>query len=125
MNADEIERENILLTRNSKIARITALVLTLCLLILWPWPMYGTAYVFSKPFFTAWVILGIVWMFISFVIVGIYPIVESHRSIVSVCKKVYVSITKRNQSSDDDTQMSNRTKMAFENPCNNNLELTL
>ena len=86
INPDEIEREMGLLTRNSKVARITAVVLTLCLVILWPWPMYGTAYVFTKPFFTGWIILGIIWMLISFIIVGIYPIIEGRHSIASVCK---------------------------------------
>ncbi|CAF1038241.1 unnamed protein product [Didymodactylos carnosus] len=43
---DEMESEITLLTRNSRFARITAMVLTLCLIILWPWPMYGSSYVF-------------------------------------------------------------------------------
>ena len=92
LTSEDLERESILLTRNSKIARLTALVLTLALIILWPWPMYGTAYVFTKPFFTAWIILGIVWMFISFIIVGIYPLVEGRRSILSVSKNIFAHI---------------------------------
>ena len=28
-------------------------------------PMFGSAYVFSKPFFTGWVVVGILWIFFS------------------------------------------------------------
>jgi hypothetical protein len=121
INPDEMEREIILLTRNSKVARITAIILTLCLIVLWPWPMYGTAYIFSKPFFTGWIIIGIVWMFISFIIVGIYPIIEGRHSIISVCRKIYVHMKTRNQLNNNNTQM----KMTFENSCNSNSELCL
>ena len=47
--------------------------------------MYGSSYVFSKPFFTGWVTVGIIWIFISFGIVGLYPLWESRATIVRVC----------------------------------------
>ena len=40
------------LKKASRIARIMTVVLTLCLLVLWPMPMYGSGYIFSKGFFT-------------------------------------------------------------------------
>ncbi|CAF1047352.1 unnamed protein product [Rotaria sordida] len=89
LTSEQIEDDVNLLTRNLKIARIIAIVLTLCLIILWPWPMYGTAYVFSKRFFTGWVIAGIIWIFISIFIVGIYPLVEGYHSIIFVIKKMF------------------------------------
>ncbi|CAF0912169.1 unnamed protein product [Adineta steineri] len=73
----ETERGIAFLTGKLKFARIIAVVLTSCLVIIWPFPMYGTAYVFSKSFFTGWVSIGIIWMFFSFCIVGVYPIVEN------------------------------------------------
>jgi SSS family transporter len=91
---EETERGISHLTRNLRFARITVIVLTLCLVVIWPWPMYGTSYVFSKPFFTAWVVLGIVWMFFSFIIVGIYPIIENYKTIASVCKLMYIDLMK-------------------------------
>jgi len=97
ITSEEMEHELFLLRRNSNFARITAVTLFLCLIILWPWPMYGTSYVFSKPFFTGWVVVGIIWMFISFCIVGIYPVVEGRKSIVSFCKKMYADLTKKGE----------------------------
>jgi hypothetical protein len=92
---EETERGISVLKGNSKSARIIAMVLTACLTVIWPWPLYGTSYVFSKPFFTAWVILGIVWMFFSFVIVGLYPIIENYKTISSVCKLMHIDLRRR------------------------------
>jgi SSS family transporter len=102
MTSEEMERELTLLTKNSTFARVTAVILFLCLIILWPWPMYGSSYVFSKPFFTGWVSIGIIWMFISFCIVGIYPIVEGRKSIVSVCKKMYADVMRKSHDTTGD-----------------------
>lgn len=64
------------LKRASVIAKTMTAVMTLCFLVLWPMPMYGTGYVFSKKFFTAWVVIGIIWLFFSTFCVGIYPLFE-------------------------------------------------
>ncbi|CAF3693852.1 unnamed protein product [Rotaria sp. Silwood1] len=115
LTSEEIEHEVYLLTRNLNIARITAIVLTLCLIILWPWPMYGTAYVFSKPFFTGWVIVGIIWIFISFFIVGIYPLVEGRHSIIYVTKKMFQDLMTFGSHTDEDIQMNGATIKEIEN----------
>jgi urea-proton symporter len=47
-------------------------------------PMYGTGYIFSKPFFTGWVTVGIIWIFCSFICVGLYPIWESRATLTRV-----------------------------------------
>ncbi|CAF3874113.1 unnamed protein product [Rotaria sordida] len=122
LTSEELEHEVNLLTRNLNIARITAIVLTLCLIILWPWPMYGTAYVFSKRFFTGWVIVGIIWIFISFFIVGIYPLVEGRHSIVSVTKKMFkdLMMTCRKHTADD-IQMNDTIIEKSKNSADNNL----
>ena len=53
------------LTQASRHAKLIALALTIALLVLWPMPMYGTGYIFSLNFFTAWVAIGILWIFFS------------------------------------------------------------
>jgi len=74
------------LVRNGRIARYLTLFLTLALLILWPMPMYGSGYIFSRKFFTGWIVVGILWLFVSAAIVGVYPLWEGRRTIVRVCK---------------------------------------
>lgn len=83
-------QEQAKLKRAAKIARSLTVFLTLALLILWPMPMYGSGYIFSKKFFTGWVAVGILWLFCSSACVGIYPLWEgrhtSARTVKAICK---------------------------------------
>ena len=54
----EEEEEQKKLQRAGKIARSLTVFLTIALLVLWPMPMYGSGYIFSKPFFTGWISVG-------------------------------------------------------------------
>ncbi|KAI5843885.1 Sodium:solute symporter family-domain-containing protein [Morchella snyderi] len=85
------EQEN--LTKSAKIARIITVVMTLSLLILWPFPMYGSGYVFSKKFFTGWVGVGIAWLFLSAMMVGVYPLWEGRKSMAHTAKSLYLDLT--------------------------------
>lgn len=76
----ENDEERRRLLRASKIARYLCLILALGLLVLWPMPMYGSAYVFSKKFFTGWVSVGILWLFCSAGCVVVYPLWEGRRT---------------------------------------------
>ena len=90
--AEDIERGIEHLTQNSRLVRLIALGLTICLIVIWPWSMYVSSYIFSQPFFIGWIICGIVWICISFVIVGIYPIVEHYQTIRSIFRLLYFDI---------------------------------
>ena len=54
----EDEQQQKSLQRATKVARWMCLAMTLCFLVLWPMPLYGSGYVFSKPFFTGEFFLG-------------------------------------------------------------------
>jgi hypothetical protein len=94
-NQDEAEaaEEQHKLLRASKIAKITTVVLTLTLLILWPMPMYGTGYIFSKKFFTGWVVVGILWLFGSLFCVGLFPLWEGRKSMAHTFKAMFLDLT--------------------------------
>ncbi|TKA70003.1 hypothetical protein B0A49_03634 [Cryomyces minteri] len=77
----------------SRIARGLTVVLTLALLILWPMPMYGTGYIFSKKFFTGWVSVGILWLFCSAACVGIYPLWEGRKTSAHTFKSIFLDVT--------------------------------
>ena len=85
--------ESAKLLRASKIAKITTVIMTLILLVLWPMPLYGTGYVFSKRFFTGWVVVGIIWLFCSTACVGIYPLWEGRHTLAKVTKNIYMDLT--------------------------------
>ncbi|KAK3615237.1 hypothetical protein LTR56_025759 [Elasticomyces elasticus] len=62
-------------------ACIIAVVLCLVFVILWPMPMYGTRYVFSKNFFRFWVALTFLWAFGAAFTITIMPLVEGRSTI--------------------------------------------
>lgn len=76
------------LTRSARIAGSLTIFLTVALLILWPMPLYGSAYVFSKPFFTGWVVVGIIWLFFSSFCVGIFPLWEGRHSVARTFREL-------------------------------------
>lgn len=57
--------------------------------------MYGTSYVFSKPFFTGWIVVTFIWAFFGAIVVTLLPIVESRREIYLFFRAV---ITRRSAS---------------------------
>lgn len=91
--AAEDEHEQARLTRALKLAKIITASMTLILLVLWPMPLYGTGYIFSKPFFTGWVSIGIAWLFFSTICVGLYPLWEGRSSMSHTFKNIYLDIT--------------------------------
>jgi SSS family transporter len=89
----EFEEEQKKLKRAGKISKTATVIITLAFLVLWPMPMYGTGYIFSKPFFTGWVTVGIIWIFCSFIGVGLFPVFESRKTLARTVKSIYLDIT--------------------------------
>ena len=75
------------------IARLITVVLTLVLLVLWPIPMYASEYIFSKPFFTGWVVVAIIWTFCSAFCVGLYPLWDGRYAMVRIVKAIFLDVT--------------------------------
>ncbi|KAF2681161.1 urea active transporter [Lentithecium fluviatile CBS 122367] len=92
--ADE-EEEQAKLYKASRIARYMTVFMTLALLVLWPMPMYGSGYIFSKKFFTGWVVVGIMWMFFSAFCVGLYPLWEGRKTSSRTFKAIFLDISGR------------------------------
>lgn len=86
--AAEFEAEQKLLRKALKISVSTTVFMTLSLLVLWPLPMYGSKYVFSKSFFTGWVVVAIIWIFVSIILVGLLPLWESRDTIFYTVKAI-------------------------------------
>jgi hypothetical protein len=99
--AEEREEQSKLL-HASKIAKASTVAMTLVLLVLWPMPLYGTGYVFSKPFFTGWVVVGIIWLFFSLCCVGLFPLWEGRYSMARTFKAVFLDLSVPNKPTDLD-----------------------
>jgi hypothetical protein len=89
----EMAEEQSKLLKASKIAKIMTVVMTLCLLILWPFPMFGSNYIFSQGFFTGWVVVGIIWIFFALGCVGLYPLWEGRASMGHTFNAIFLDIT--------------------------------
>lgn len=83
--SEDVERAADLLTEENpsslrsafKLACIASFVLTFLMDFLIPMPMFFSHYVFSKGFFTAWVVISFLWVFASTGISVILPVVET------------------------------------------------
>ncbi|KAK5012416.1 hypothetical protein LTR39_004163, partial [Cryomyces antarcticus] len=72
-----LEEEPAKLRGASKLACLASFVLTFLMDFLIPMPMFFSHYLFSKPFFTAWVVISFIWVFCSAAVSTILPIVET------------------------------------------------
>ncbi|PNS14824.1 hypothetical protein CAC42_2053 [Sphaceloma murrayae] len=59
-------------------------------IILVPFTLFGTGYVFNRPFFKGWVVMSFIWVWCSMIICVIYPIVESRGALWDISKGVAV-----------------------------------
>jgi urea-proton symporter len=91
-DAEAEAAEQAKLKRAAFIARTTTVVMTLILLVLWPMPLYGSGYIFSKRFFTGWVTVGILWLFGSTACVGIFPLWQGRKTMVHTVKSMYLDM---------------------------------
>lgn len=94
---EKAQHEEQLLKRASTIAGCICLFMSFCLLVLWPMPMYGTKYVFSRNFFTGWVVVGIIWIFFSGFTVIVYPLYEGRRGLYTTLRGLYWDCTGQSQ----------------------------
>lgn len=64
------------LLKAARFSRAVTAFLFAAIFLIWPLSMYGSGYVFSRRFFTGWVIVSVLWAFFALGAVTIYPIVE-------------------------------------------------
>ncbi|PTB46065.1 hypothetical protein M441DRAFT_126882 [Trichoderma asperellum CBS 433.97] len=56
--------------------------------VLWPLPMYGAEYIFSKTFFRSWIVVSLIWLWTSLLILGLYPLWDGRKQILIVLKSL-------------------------------------
>lgn len=88
-----MEEEQVILSKSAKFARVTCVAVSLALLIIWPMPMYGSGYTFSKQFFTVWIVVAIIWLFLSMFAVELFPLWQGRHAIVYTMRGIYWDLT--------------------------------
>ena len=115
---EQSEEEERKLNRAALYSRTLTIFMTLAFLILWPIPMYGTSYVFSKKFFTGWVVVGILWLFCTLFGVVVFPLYEGRESIIRTARLMTLDLMGkkpmlyRGHKAGEETQLSGVTTPA-------------
>lgn len=52
--------------------------------VLWPLPMYGAKFVFTKTFFQAWIVIAIIWLWCTLLVAGFYPIIDGRGQLMAI-----------------------------------------
>ncbi|GCE99765.1 urea active transporter [Zygosaccharomyces mellis] len=89
----QLEEEEKLLRKASKIASYLSIFFVLSFIILWPMPMYGTGYIFSKRFFTGWIVVLIIWLFFTAISVILFPLWQGRHGIYTTFRGIYWDIS--------------------------------
>jgi SSS family transporter len=88
-SVSEEEEEIRKLNKAAFLSRTLTIGMVICFLLLWPIPMYGSSYVFSKQFFTGWVVVGIIWLFGTAFGVVLFPLWEGRSSVARVARLMF------------------------------------
>ncbi|KDQ61991.1 hypothetical protein JAAARDRAFT_76835 [Jaapia argillacea MUCL 33604] len=83
---EDLELDPVALTKAFKLAAWSSVFLTLVLMILVPIPLFFAQTIFGVGGLSAWVIIGIIWTFISAFSVVLYPLWESRLAIRQICR---------------------------------------
>jgi len=84
------ERES--LKKAFKFSVWSSVALFVILIIIVPLPLFFSSVVYNARGFTAWTVIGIIWMFSAFFTVVVYPVYESRSALVMVSKGVIKDI---------------------------------
>jgi hypothetical protein len=69
---------------------IGANVVFLCVAILLvPFSLFGSQYIYSRSFFTGWVVVSFIWVWTSMIICVIYPVIESSGALSAISKGLW------------------------------------
>ncbi|KAG9514523.1 hypothetical protein KCV07_g8086, partial [Aureobasidium melanogenum] len=100
------------LRKAAYVARGVTIFLFLALFIIWPLSLYGTAYQFSKEFFTGWVIVSLLWACFSFGSVTVYPIIEERHRLLSWVRCLHKQSESVRQHRPNESQVEQEEKYA-------------
>jgi hypothetical protein len=70
--------------KGTRIAVVANTIFFFGAVILVPFTLFGTSYIYSKPFFTGWVVVSFIWIWTSVMICVVYPVVSEYVSPTSI-----------------------------------------
>lgn len=82
----------VLVRKAERLAQGASLVFILIAVILVPFTLFGTSYVYSKPLFTGWVVVSLIWIWASVIICVVYPVVESAGALGDISRGLWMDM---------------------------------
>ncbi|KAI0143392.1 hypothetical protein BJ166DRAFT_629762 [Pestalotiopsis sp. NC0098] len=76
------------LARASRNAKIVSSVMVLIFLIIIPFSLYGSGYIFSRNFFTAWTVVVFIWSFVAAGLIWFLPLWQARKMWMNVVRGV-------------------------------------
>ncbi len=61
-------------------------------IVLVPFSLFGTGYIYNRAFFTGWVVVSFIWVWVSMTICVIYPVVESTGALREISRGLWRDI---------------------------------
>ncbi|OOF92547.1 hypothetical protein ASPCADRAFT_517916 [Aspergillus carbonarius ITEM 5010] len=93
LETDAIEpMDPVLVRKAERIAWTANLIFIGIAVILVPFTLFGTRYVYTKEFFTGWVVVSLIWVWMSVIICVVYPVVESAGALRDISRGVWGDI---------------------------------
>ncbi|ODQ77282.1 hypothetical protein BABINDRAFT_163560 [Babjeviella inositovora NRRL Y-12698] len=71
-----------------KISRIAAVFVFVVTWVVWPMPLYRD-WIWNKAFFKGWTTMAILWLYLAFVIIGLFPLYDGRHSLAKVGRGFY------------------------------------
>ncbi|KAF2489325.1 hypothetical protein BU16DRAFT_575685 [Lophium mytilinum] len=87
------------LRQASNWAKIVSVVLCLIFLIIIPFSLYGTGYVFSRNFFTGWTVVVFIWSWCAALLIWCMPVWQSRMQLVGIVKGLFGAMPGRKKAS--------------------------
>ena len=78
--------------KSSRLAIGANLAFGLIAIVLVPFTLFGTAYVYNRAFFTGWVVVSFIWVWTSMSICVIYPVLESTGALRDVSRGLWADV---------------------------------
>ncbi|RFU34086.1 hypothetical protein B7463_g2261, partial [Scytalidium lignicola] len=98
MSATDKDRE---LKRWGRIAAFWAAATFLGHWVLWPLPMYASKYIFGKKFYIAWVVVGIIWLWLTMLMTTFYPLIDGG---IQQKREVYIGLVRNTSAKSTDSE---------------------
>ena len=74
------------LTKASHEAKIICLFMVLIFLVLIPFSLYGTGYIFSRNFFTGFIVIVFIWAWVAALVICLLPIWEARKLWIGIAR---------------------------------------